>query len=160
VKKVKNFIKDVFFAKGHFLLKLWQFIFTLLMWLPVLLPIMITANSTIFKEVEDQFYRWNYRGGFVLYQHLTVELALALVGIFVIAILLTHRTNYRTTHQYQQKIMYDEVKLAQKKAALEKIYAERFGTAAFREQANYYSVDPEQNLPDDCIKKVFQKLEE
>jgi hypothetical protein len=157
---LKNFIKDDFFGKGHLFTKAWQFFITLIMWLPVLLPIIITANSTIFRKSENTFYRWDYQGGFRLYQHLTVELALFLVAIFIVAILLAHRTNYRTEHMYQQKIMYNEAKLAEKSALLEEFYDERFGNASFRENVKFYSVASEQNMPDDFVRKEFQKIEE
>ncbi|MTD41863.1 hypothetical protein GIX45_25240 [Erwinia sp. CPCC 100877] len=157
---MKKFIKDDFFSKGHLFTKIRQIFFTVIMWVPVLLPIIITANSTVFRKVEDHFYRWNYRGGFVLYRDLTAELVLFLIAVVVIAFLLAHRNNYRMEHYYKQKKMYDEAKLEQKAAALETIYTERFGDQAFRENVTYYSVAPEKNLTDDLVKETFQQLEE
>jgi large-conductance mechanosensitive channel len=157
---LKKFIKDDFFSKGHIFTKIRQSLFAIIMWIPVLLPILITANSTVFRKVKDQFYRWDYRGGFVLYRNLTAELVFFLIAVVIIAFLLAHRNNYRMEHYYKQKKMYDEAKLEQKAKALEAIYTERFGAQTFRENVTYYSVAPEKNLADDLVKETFRQLEE
>lgn len=155
--QAKDFVQDNFFEKGHLLLKIRQVLFNLVFLAVLIIPIVILFNSLSKGSLISTLYYWTYSDGFDLTDYLNSAILLAFVVILVFSLGFLYRNNYREQNVYPHKKTYDAQKLAERKAILEDMYAERFGDSEFRENIRYYAVDGEKNIPEHMIEDLFKK---
>jgi len=146
-------IKDAFFEKGHFWLKLRQAFVGILMWLALFAPVAITLNSVYLRF--DFLPRWQYLEGFHLYELLAIILLEAVVLATALSVFLTLRNNRFISKHVKKEILYDEESVAKKLAIVEQVHVERFGNLEARHEARTYSVKEAQNFDDDFFQKLY-----
>lgn len=155
--QAKDFVQDNFFEKGFWILKIRQVLFNLVFLTVLIIPIVILFNSLSKGKLISTLYYWTYSDGFDLTDYLNSAILLAFVVILVFSLAFLYRNNYREQNVYPHKKTYDAQKLAERKAILEAMYAERFGDSEFRENIRYYAVDGEKNIPEHMIEDLFKK---
>jgi len=148
-------IKDFYFEKGHFWLKLHQTLIGAFMWLLVAAPIAITLNSIYFRI--NYLPRWQYLEGFHLYDVLNQVLRIALGSALLLSVILTVRNNLIIKKKARTEILYDETKVAQKLELTEKVYENRFGSLSARHGVKTYSVKEAQNFEDDFFVHLYEE---
>lgn len=154
---MNEFIKDDYFSKGHWLIKISQTIVSIFMWIVVITPLVITFSSTIFTRSYHMIYQWHFKSGLLIYHILTRDLFIFFFIFSIIGFFLTIKNNYIITNQYKKKVMYDEISAQKKRKLLENFYTERFGEKILRESSNYLKISPEKNVNDDEISEYFKE---
>lgn len=157
--EVKDFVKDSFFEKGNWGLKIREILLNLVFFAVLLIPIFLLFNSLADGSIWNKVYYWTYQDGFELSDYLESAILLAVVVILVCSLGLLYRNNHREQKVYPKKKTYNEAALATRKKILNEMQTERFGEQEFRETTRYYVVEPEQNLPDHMISDLFKKAE-
>ncbi|MCV3161099.1 hypothetical protein OHD86_01980 [Enterococcus faecium] len=166
MKKVKReevasiLVKDKYFSKGNYWLKIWQTLVALLGWMIVVLPfiwvIWVFFPLTRPERAKD----------FFLYAFLSEKKMLYfLIGFFVLiffSFLITSfvltRWNNRNLHKkVNESFEYEDEELEKRQELLEEMYTERFGTKEERETVRFYSVSAEQNLDTTFITDLYKE---
>ncbi|EQB4880018.1 TPA: hypothetical protein QFD63_002525 [Enterococcus faecium] len=166
MKKVKReevasiLVKDKYFSKGNYWLKIWQTLVALLGWMIVVLPfiwvIWVFFPLTRPERAKD----------FFLYAFLSEKKMLYfLIGFFVliffsflITLFVLTRWNNRNLHKkVNESFEYEDEELEKRQELLEEMYTERFGTKEERETVRFYSVSAEQNLDTTFIADLYKE---
>lgn len=166
MKKVKKeevasiLVKDKYFSKGNYWLKIWQTLVALLGWMIVVLPfiwvIWVFFPLTRPERAKD----------FFLYAFLSEKKMLYfLIGFFVliffsflITLFVLTRWNNRNLHKkVNESFEYEDEELEKRQELLEEMYTERFGTKEERETVRFYSVSAEQNLDTTFIADLYKE---
>lgn len=157
VSKIKDFVQDNFFEKGHFWMKIRQISMSLVFLFVVIFPVFILFNSIIKKHLWKHLYYWKYNDSFQLTNHLKDFILLAFVFILVCSLVFLFRNNCMEQKVYPKKKTYNEQNLEKRKIIMNDMYTERFGDKEFRETTKFYAVDGIQNLPDQFVSDLFKK---
>lgn len=153
----KSFVQDAYYERGHWGIKVRESAVTILIWVFLVFPILVLINSVSRQVVWEGIYHWEYVDGLYLSSFLQRAILIIFVVVLAFSIYLLLRNNHREKHVYPQRKTYDEEGLARRKAALEQMYAERFGDDGLRHSTRYYVVAPEQNLPTHFVSDLFEK---
>ncbi|EGP5221146.1 hypothetical protein EH322_13050, partial [Enterococcus faecium] len=153
-------VKDKYFSKGNYWLKIWQTLVALLGWMIVVLPfiwvIWVFFPLTRPERAKD----------FFLYAFLSEKKMLYfLIGFFVliffsflITLFVLTRWNNRNLHKkVNESFEYEDEELEKRQELLEEMYTERFGTKEERETVRFYSVSAEQNLDTTFIADLYKE---
>jgi len=157
MQDVKNFVQDKFYSKGNPLLKFREILTTLILWFLLIAPIFVLFNSLATGNIWDDVYFWTYEDGFKLAQFIETSIIVGFILVLLISIILLVRNNHYVTKVLTKQKTYDVEGLDKRKACLEKIYEDRFGSQAFRESVRYYIVEPEQNFENHFVRDTFKK---
>ena len=153
-----NNYRDDFFERGHWLLKLRQVLVVLLCWLLMLLPIIVTGATYLAYRTHGKHghYFWHYSEGFAEINFLLVFLAFAvfMVATFCFAMAFIQTVRAKGLVEKWPLFDFDEEETEAKRA--EKFMAKRFGPKEMRQNARYYTVKPNQNLPKDKLGDVIR----
>ena len=153
--KMKDFVRDQFFERSHWKLKIIQLVSAILMWLVLFLPMLILLNSRVRGGIVHGFF---HLSNVIIYDYtnqLAITAVLLLLGSAVISLVFLLRNNYFVKQVYPKQKTYDPEKNQARTQILEAMYAERFMDQASRERVKYYVVAPEQNLPNGMVEKIF-----
>ena len=146
-ERAKDFVEDAFFERGHPWLKVREIVMILVFWVVLLYPIVILVNSVAPHRIWEGVYRWTYHDGYELVHFLVRAVGIIVIVVVLFTVYLVLRNNHRERKVYPERLTYDVEGQARRKAILEQMYRERFGTEEFRHTARYYVVAPDQNLP-------------
>ncbi|QAY69880.1 hypothetical protein [Xylanimonas protaetiae] len=156
----KTFVEDRYFARGHGRLKVRETLMILVLWVVLLYPVAVLANSVApDAPIWSALYHGAYEDGEELVRFLARAVAIVVVVVVLLsstALLL--RNNHRERKVYPERTTYDAAGAARRKAALEAMYHDRFGDEDFRRSARYYAVAPEQNLPTGFVHELLGDL--
>ncbi|MCI1642339.1 MAG: hypothetical protein LKI58_09260 [Actinomyces sp.] len=154
---VEGFVHDAFYERGHLWLKVRQTLVALVFWFVLLAPIVVLINSVSREESWEGIYRWTYADGYELVRFLVIAIAVIIVVVLGFSVYLLLRNNHREKKVYPSRTTYDAEGLARRRAILEAMYSERFGSDDARHGTRYYVVAPEQNLDTGYIRDLFRQ---
>ncbi|WP_167630150.1 hypothetical protein [Listeria valentina] len=141
-----SFVEDRYFEEGNWSLKVWQTFFAIIMWVIVIIPVFITAESTWLSSQRHRFIYWEYREGKVEVTFLDYTLLICFIGITIFTVIMTIYQNRRFARKVRISPLYNATTNKQKEAIIEQLYTERFGSADYRKSVRFYSVKEKQNL--------------
>lgn len=147
---------DLYYERGHWGLKIRQTLVAFLGWLGVIIPILVTVVSAI--GFYNPFVRgfWHQKVGIEEIQFFGLLLIFAFFAAAIFTITMALIQNRKRDRVVEQWPTYDPLLQKQRKDELNHFMDERFGDATFRQSAQTYDVQPEQNLDTDEFQKLFQ----
>jgi hypothetical protein len=146
---------DDYFAKGHWLLKIWQTLVALCGWVCVLVPVYITVRS--FMGVQFGVFKplWTYTEGIIEIKFLLVVILFMAVCAMIFSVSMSIIQNRKRDRLVEQWPTFNPIDQQKRAAELEAFMEKRFGDDEFRHHVRTYQVQPEQNLDTDAIHKLF-----
>ena len=156
-KKTPQLYTDLYFGKGHWLLKIWQTLVALLGWIGVFVPLVITALSYIgitfghFKPV------WNYSEGIFEVKFIAVLLLFLASIALIYSVSMTIIQVRKRDWLVEQWPTFNPIDQKKRENELDQFMDERFGPAEFRENVRNYRVEADQNLDTDTIQELFSQ---
>ena len=150
-------VSDGYYAKGHWLLKVWQTFVGIIGWAAVTIPFIWIFSPIFFKGTAQKYSLFSYPEEIETLLFLLVFLIIAFFVILVLYVSLTLWNNYRFKHFLQKKKLYDEERLERRRQLLDEEFTERFGPKEERETICFYSVKEEQNLDNDFVTKLYKE---
>ena len=152
---------DLFFEKGHWLLKIKQLLIALLGWVCFIVPTCITIASFLYKTSNGKYgiAFWKYSEGVLEIKFLLILLAFCVVITFTYAASMTIIQNNRRESVIEKWPTFDSVSSIERRKRGKKFMADRFGEEEFRHNVKYFEVLPEKNLKNDELSKVLGKDE-
>lgn len=156
--KIDNgFVQDEFYEKGHPGFKIKELLIALSLWSILIIPMLVIINSVGPEPLISWIYHWNYAEGRMFMQWLIWVLIGGFGFMTIFSLIFLWRNNHYVTKVFYKRKMYDEQQKNKRIEVLESFYTARFGTKAERELTRSYTVDPEQNIPNDMIEKLFDE---
>ncbi|WP_423364318.1 hypothetical protein [Mycoplasma sp. P36-A1] len=150
-------VSDKFFEKGNFWLTFRQGTITLLSWLGVILPVVWLFFPFFYPNLAADIGFLIYKEGLQIFKFLMSFLIYVFIFFIIVFVLLTLHNNHQFKNTYQNKTMYNEKRLEERKEVLNDFYYERFGDKEFRENVTYYSVSEDKNIDTDQIKELYEE---
>lgn len=155
-----SIIKDSFFDKGKYRIKIFQSLFAIIGWVGVFFPFLWIALPFIFPRKMGKLQILIYFEEKESFNFLLLFLSIAFFTIAILYVVLTYLNNSRFSNDFTKKEYYNEVRLKEREKLLESAYEKRFGPRKERQSIKYYSVLEEQNLPTDFTKKLYDEVSE
>lgn len=159
-KKQKNkqqLYTDEYFEKGHWLLKICQTLMSLIGWLAVIIPIVITVTSFWASFNPKIPHIWSYPEGILEIKFIGVILLFAFVMSGIFSISMTIIQNRKRQRLVQQWPTFNPINQKKRENTIDTFIDKRFGDKGFRENVRTYNVQPEQNLDTDEIHKLYDE---
>lgn len=159
-KKQKNkqqLYTDEYFEKGHWLLKIRQTLMSLIGWLAVIIPIVITVTSFWSSFNPKVPHIWSYPEGILEIKFIGVILLFAFVMSGIFSISMTIIQNRKRQRLVQQWPTFNPINQKKRENTIDIFIDKRFGNKKFRENVRTYNVQPEQNLDTDEIHKLYDE---
>ncbi|CAJ2231309.1 hypothetical protein [Companilactobacillus paralimentarius] len=159
-KKQKNkqqLYTDEYFEKGHWLLKIRQTLMSLIGWLAVIIPIVITVTSFWASFNPKIPHIWSYPEGILEIKFIGVILLFAFVMSGIFSISMTIIQNRKRQRLVQQWPTFNPINQKKRENTIDTFIDKRFGNKEFRENVRTYNVQPEQNLDTDEIHKLYDE---
>lgn len=159
-KKQKNkqqLYTDEYFEKGHWLLKIRQTLMSLIGWLAVIIPIVITVTSFWASFNPKIPHIWSYPEGILEIKFIGVILLFAFVMSGIFSISMTIIQNRKRQRLVQQWPTFNPINQKKRENTIDTFIDKRFGDKEFRENVRTYNVQPEQNLDTDEIHKLYDE---
>lgn len=159
-KKQKNkqqLYTDEYFEKGHWLLKIRQTLMSLIGWLAVIIPIVITVTSFWASFNPKIPHIWSYPEGILEIKFIGVILLFAFVMSGIFSISMTIIQNRKRQRLVQQWPTFNPINQKKRENTIDTFIDKRFGDKGFRENVRTYNVQPEQNLDTDEIHKLYDE---
>ncbi|GEO48016.1 hypothetical protein [Companilactobacillus kimchii] len=159
-KKQKNkqqLYTDEYFEKGHWLLKIRQTLMSLIGWLAVIIPIVITVTSFWASFNPKVPHIWSYPEGILEIKFIGVILLFAFVMSGIFSISMTIIQNRKRQRLVQQWPTFNPINQKKRENTIDIFIDKRFGNKEFRENVRTYNVQPEQNLDTDEIHKLYDE---
>ena len=138
-------VKDKYFSKGNYWLKIWQTLVALLGWMIVVLPFIWVFFPLTRPERAKDFY---------LYAFLLEK---KMLYFLIISFVLTRWSNRNLYRKVNKSFEYEDEELKKRQELLEEMYTERFGTKEERETVRFYSVSEEKNLDTTLIADLYKE---
>lgn len=152
---------DLFFEKGHYLLKFKQILCAIVGWALFLVPSVITVASYLAFRSHHQYgwAIWRYIEGMELINTLIV------IGLFVAFMTLIYTVtmtiiqNNRRESFVEKWPTFSTVLSIERQERANAFMAERFGDEEFRQNVRYYDVTPDQNLANGELSRIINQEE-
>ncbi len=146
---------DDYFAKGHWLLKIWQTVVSLLGWVCVAVPMYITIRS--FMGVKWGFFTplWTYSEGIYEIQFIGAIVLFTAACALIFTVCMSIIQNRKRDRVVEQWPTFNPIDQRLRADELEQFMETRFGDDDFRHHVRSYKVQPEQNLDTDEIHRLF-----
>lgn len=148
---------DEYFEKGHWLLKIRQTLMSLIGWLAVIIPIVITVTSFWASFNPKVPHIWSYPEGILEIKFIGVILLFAFVMSGIFSISMTIIQNRKRQRLVQQWPTFNPINQKKRENTIDIFIDKRFGNKEFRENVRTYNVQPEQNLDTDEIHKLYDE---
>ncbi|QIL51278.1 hypothetical protein G7084_05000 [Weissella coleopterorum] len=141
---------DDYFAKGHWLLKIWQTSVAIFSWLCVIVPSFITIETFLAHITKGKRGHafWTYSEGTNEIWFLIYLLLFAASITLIYATSMTIIQNFRREGTIEKWPTFDSIDDISKKKLSDNFMNKRFGSRALRHNVRYFEVQPEQNLAD------------
>lgn len=166
MKKVKReevasiLVKDKYFSKGNYWLKIWQTLVALLGWMIVVLPfiwvIWVFFPLTRPERAKD-FFLYDFLSEKKMLYFLIGFFVLIFFSFLITSFVLTRWNNRNLHKKVNESFEYEDEELEKRQELLEEMYTERFGTKEERETVRFYSVSAEQNLDTTFIADLYKE---
>ena len=157
----KNF-KDDFYARGHWGLKIWQTVVTLVCWLLFIIPGVITGMTYVAHLTRGRYgwFFWHYPEGMMTIAFLLTVLAFACGMIAVFCLASAFIQNQRRYGLSEKWPLVDLNQNQQEINLAEKFMTQHFGPPTVRHNIRTYTVRPEHNLATDQLKEIIHGKEQ
>jgi len=146
---------DDYFARGHWIRKIWQTLIALIGWLAVIVPIVLTVTAFWATVDPHVWHVWSYAEGIFEIKFIGVLLLFAFVMASIFAVSMTIIQNRKRERLVEQWPTFNPLTQHKRERVLEQFMTERFGPVTLRENVRHYRVQPEQNLDTDDIHELF-----
>ncbi len=153
----KDFIQDDYFEKGNIKLKVRETVVVVLLWLILLYPILAIINSYSPFPLWKFIYHFSSKESEAFTDYCGTVLVLGFGLMTLCSTFFLLKNNHNEKYGFEKETLYDVEKCAAREVLLDEVYEKRFGTRNFRENAQFYVVAPEQNLPNGYIEGKFKK---
>ena len=148
---------DEYFEKDHWLLKIRQTLMSLIGWLAVIIPIVITITSFWASFNPRVPHIWSYHEGILEIKFIGIILLFAFVMSGIFSISMTIIQNRKRQRLVQQWPTFNPINQKKRENTIDTFIDKRFGNKEFRENVRTYNVQPEQNLDTDEIHKLYDE---
>lgn len=155
----EKLVQDNFFANGSTPYKAGQTAVSVFGWLVLLFPLLIMINSIFPEPLFSFIYHWSGKQGRLFLEYVSMVAFAAIVIFIPVSIFLVKINNKVETEELAKRKFYDETRTEARLALMDEIYTERFGGKQFRENTDYYIVQPEQNFSKKYIKARYKDNE-
>lgn len=146
---------DKYFEHGHWLLKIWQTLVSIIGWLAVLIPIVITVTSFWASYDSRIPHIWSYHEGVFEIKFIGVILLFAWIMTAIFSIGMTIIQNRKRDRLVEQWPTFNPIDQKKRQQTIDDFIDKRFGDQEFRENVRNYDVQPEQNLETNEIQKLY-----
>ncbi|KRO00357.1 hypothetical protein [Companilactobacillus kimchiensis] len=146
---------DKYFEKGHLLLKIRQFLISIVGWLAVIIPILITITS-FWASFDNRIpHIWSYHEGIYEIKFIGILLIFLWIMTTIFSISMTLIQNRKRDRVVEQWPTFNPINQKKRKQTIDNFIDQRFGNQEFRENVKTYDVQPEQNLDTHQIQKLY-----
>ncbi|MGX7173227.1 hypothetical protein [Enterococcus ratti] len=150
-------IKDKFFSKENYWLKVKQWLIAIIGWCGVIFPF-VWVEKSFHASMEGKGFQWHsFPEARRTFYFLLFFLAVAFIVFVLLFLLMTRWNNRRYKETLISEKMYDEQKLEKRREILEVEFTRRFGSKEERETICYYVVSKEQNFEKDLIENLYKQ---
>jgi len=146
---------DKYFEHGHWLLKIWQTLVSIIGWLAVLIPIIITITSFWASYDSCIPHIWSYHEGVFEIKFIGIILLFAWIMTAIFSIGMTIIQNRKRDRLVEQWPTFNPIDQKKRQQTIDDFIDQRFGDQEFRENVRNYDVQPEQNLETNEIQKLY-----
>jgi len=146
---------DKYFEHGHWLLKIWQMLVSIIGWVAVIIPIAITVTSFWASYDSRIPHIWSYHEGIFEIKFIGVILLFAWVMTAIFSISMTIIQNRKRDRLVEQWPTFNPIDQKKRQETIDNFIDQRFGDQEFRENVRNYDVQPEQNLETNEIQKLY-----
>lgn len=153
--------QDDYFARRHWIRKIWQTLVAILCWLILLVPCVVTIGTYLAYITAGRrgFYFWHYREGFSELDLLIILLVIIGLATAIFCLLVGGIQNRRRKRVLEKAPTYDVQESDRQVVKAMQLAANRFGSRHSRHTVRYYAVKPEQNFSKDDIKDTIKQQE-
>jgi len=146
---------DKYFESGHWFLKIWQTLISIISWLAVILPIIITITSFWASFDARVPHIWSYHEGIFEIKFIGIILVFAFIMTAIFSVGMTIIQNRKRDRLVEQWPTFNPIGQKKRKQTIDTFIDQRFGDKEFRENVKTYDVQPEQNLDTDEFQKLY-----
>lgn len=150
-------MKDKYFSKGNYWLKIWQTLVALFGWMIVVLPFIWVFFPLTRPERAKDFYLYAFLLEKKMLYFFIGFFALIFFSFLIISFVLTRWNNRNLYRKVNKSFEYEDEELKKRQELLEEMYTERFGTKEERETVRFYSVSEEKNLDTTLIADLYKE---
>ncbi|MDF3824936.1 hypothetical protein NW162_06860 [Enterococcus faecium] len=150
-------VKDKYFSKGNYWLKIWQTLVALLGWMIVVLPFIWVFFPLTRPERAKDFSLYAFLSEKKILYFLIGFFVLIFFSFLITSFVLTRWNNRNLYKKVNKSFEYEDEKLKKRQELLEEVYTERFGTKEERETVRFYSVSEEKNLDTTFIADLYKE---
>lgn len=153
---------DLFFEKGHYLLKIRQILCSIIGWIFFFVPTFITIANYLYFLSHGRigWQLWKYTEGLEMIHSLMIILAFAVVMIFTFTVSMTLIQNNRRESFVEKWPTFDTVSSIERQKRASVFMSSRFGSAEFRQNVRYFDVTPDKNLGHNELARIINNEEE
>lgn len=154
--------QDDYFARRHWVRKIWQTLVALLCWLVLLTPCVITLGTYLAYVTDGRrgFFFWHYREGFGELDLLIVLLVIIGVVTAIFCLLVGAVQNRRRKRVLEKTPQYDQQESTRQVILARQLAVKHFGARHARHTVRYYEVKPAQNFTKDELRSAVQQRKE
>ncbi|MBA1435204.1 cell division protein [Bombilactobacillus bombi] len=156
-KRNLSLTADLYFQKGHWLLKIGQTLVAILGWLAVLFPFYWVITPLLAPNLATKLKIAYYGDEFQLLHFLALFFGGFLIFIIIFYIGVTIWNNHRFQHILARRKVVNQKKQHAREDLIEKAWQQRFGDQLQRHQVRFYSVKPQQNLDTHFTQNLFKE---
>lgn len=148
---------DLFFDKGHYLLKVKQVMSALIGWTFFIIPTYITVVSYLYfiSDKHVGWKIWSYLEGIELINTLIVIGLFAAFMTLIYTVTMTIIQNNRRESFVEKWPTFSTVVSIERQQRANEFMAKRFGDEEFRQTVRYYDVTPDKNLSNGELSRII-----
>lgn len=152
---------DLFFEKGHYLLKVKQIIYALIGWVLFIIPSAITIGTYLYLTSDGRigWKIWMYPEGIKLINLLIIIFVFASFMTLTYTVTMTIVQNNRRESFVEKWPTFAAIDSIERQKRASHFMSERFGDEAFRFNVRYYDVTPDKNLANKELSQIINGRE-
>ncbi len=139
-------VKDKYFSKGNYWLKIWQTLVALFGWMIVVLPFIWVFFLLTRPERAKDFYLYAFLLEKKMLYFFIGFFALIFFSFLIISFVLTRWNNRNLYRKVNKSFEYEDEELKKRQELLEEMYTERFGTKEEREKRSVFILSPKRKI--------------
>ncbi|CAM3137476.1 hypothetical protein SAMN04487792_0352 [Lactobacillus bombicola] len=156
-RSFSDLAQDDYFTSGNWHLKIRQTIIAVIGWLGVISPFIGVYIILHFPQIAQKAHI-KYYSDIILPMKFLIEFFIIIFIIIIITYLfLTVHNNRHFAFVWTKHRVVDQKRRMRHEKLIEQGWTEKFGNLKQRQQYNFYSVKPEQNLENDFAQRLFKK---
>ena len=152
---------DLFFEKGHYLLKFKQIISALIGWVLFIIPSAITIGTYLYFTSDKHigWKIWTYPEGIKMIGLLIIIFVFAAFMTLIYTVTMTIIQNNRRASFVEKWPTFASIDSIDRQKRASHFMSERFGDEAFRFNVSYYDVTPDKNLANKQLSQIIKGSE-